>query len=94
MPLVTNPRAAADMAGCPMAPETWETNVRLFTTAEDDAPTGDRQTLVFVKLLPLNVAAYVTLHLDLPEYREISALKKFSSKYIEVMTGVNAQASP
>ena len=35
-----------------------------------------------------DVAAHVTLHLDLLEYRDFSALKKFASKYVKVMKGM------
>ena len=76
------------MAGYSQALEDWETNLRLFTPAGGAAPTGDAERLAFVKLLPPDVAAHVTLHLDLPAYREFSALKKSASKYVKVMTGL------
>ena len=88
LPAVLNPRAAVDMAGYVQALEDWETNLRLFTTAGGAAPTGDAERLAFVELLPPDVAAHVTLHLDLPAYQEFSALKKFASKYVTVMTGL------
>ena len=86
LPAVTNPRAAVDMAGYASALEDRETNLKLFTKAGGVAPTGDAERLAFVKLLPPDVAAHVTLHIDLRAYREFSALKKFASKYNKLMT--------
>ena len=42
-----------------------------------------------MKLLPPDVAAHVTLHINLPAYKEFSALKKFASKCVRVMAGLH-----
>ena len=47
--------------------------------------------LPFTKLLPHDVAAHVTLHMDLPQYRTYEALKTFTDKYVKVMTSLDRQ---
>ena len=88
MPAVANPRAAVDMARYSQALEEWETDLRLFTTAGGAAPVGDAERLAFVKLSPSDVAAHVPVHMDLPAYPDLGALKKFASKYVKEITGL------
>ena len=52
------------------------------------ATTGDAERLAVVKLPPPDVAAHVTLHIDLTVYWEFSALTKIASKYVMAMTGL------
>ena len=75
------------MAGHLSAHKDWETNPGLFPTAGGVAPTGDAERLAFVKLLPPDIAAHVTLRLHLPEYKDLNTLKKIAGTYVKVMTG-------
>ena len=65
--------------------------MRLFKTAGGQLPTGDAQRLAFTKLLPPDVAAHATLHMDFTQYREVDALKRFADKYVKVMTSLERQ---
>ena len=67
LPAITNPKLANDIHHYEEALRDWNTNLRLFTTAGGQPPTGDAQWIAFTKLLPPDVAAHVSLHMDLPE---------------------------
>ena len=56
--------------------------LRLFAQAGGQRLTGDAQKLAFTKLLPHDVAAHVTLHMDLPQHRSYEALKTFTGKHV------------
>ena len=87
---VTNPRGATNLEGFASALEVWDTNIRLFKVAGGRAPEGDAKRIAFVKLLPPDVRANVTLHQDMPAYQDFTELKRFALKYIKVMIGLNA----
>ena len=52
---------------------------------------GDAQRLAFTKLLPPDVAAHVTLHMDIPQYQSFEELRKFTDKSVKVMTALDRQ---
>ena len=91
LPAITNPKPASDINHYDEAIRDWSTNLRLFETDGGQPSTGDAQRPAFTKLLPPDVAAHVTLHMDLPEYREFDALKRFTDKYVKVMTRLERQ---
>ena len=54
-------------------------------------PTGDAPRLAFTKLLPPDVAAHVTLHMDFPQCQRFEELRTFTDKYVKVMTALDRQ---
>ena len=91
LPLITNPRSASSIDHYDDAVRDWTTNLRLFKEAGGEPPTGDAQRLAFTKLLPHDVAAHVTLHMNLPQYRDFHELRKFTDNYVKVMTSLDRQ---
>ena len=67
LPLITNPRAATTLDGITTALEDWDTNLRLFREAGGSEPNDESKRLTIVQLLPLDVSAYVAMHMELPE---------------------------
>ena len=64
LPLVTNPKPASDIHHYDEALRNWNTNLRLFVQAGGQKLSGDAQRLPFTKLLPHDLAAHVTLHME------------------------------
>jgi hypothetical protein len=91
LPLITNPRSASNIDHYDDAVREWTTNLTLFKEAGGQPPTGDAQRLAFTKLLPHDVAAHVTLHMNLPQYRDFHELRKFTDNYVKVMTSLYRQ---
>ena len=91
LPLITNPKAASDINHYDDAVRDWNTNLRLFKEAGGEKPTGDAERLAFTKPLPPDVAAHVTLHMDLPQFKNFEELRKFTDKYVKVMTSLDRQ---
>ena len=87
---MTNPRGAANLEGFASALDVWDTNIRLSKAAGGREPEGDAKRIAFVKLLPSDVRAHITLHQDMPTYQASTELKRFALKYIKVMIGLNA----
>ena len=52
--------------------------MRLFKEAGGQRPTGDAERLAFTKILPPDVAAHVTLHMDFPQYQNFKELRKLT----------------
>ena len=88
---VPNPRGAPNLEGFAAALELWDTNIRLFKAAGGREPEGEAKRIAFIKLLPPDVRAHVTLHQDMPQYQDFNELKRFALKYIKVMLGLNAE---
>ena len=63
----------------------WETNLRLFASARGTPFAGDARRLAFTEILPANVSAYVTMHMD--QYAAFVALKKFTVQHVKVHGG-------
>ena len=89
--MITNPRPASDIHYYDEALRDWNTNLRLFKQAGGAPPTGDAQRLAFTKLLPPDVAAHVTLHMDRSEFTNFDVLRSFADKYVKVMTSLDRQ---
>ena len=66
LPLITNLKSVSDIRHYDEAMRDWTTNLRLFKEAGGQRPTGDARSPAFMKLLPADVGAHVTLHMDLP----------------------------
>ena len=90
LPAVTNPRPATSLDDLSTALEAWDTNLRLFSAAGGVPPSSEQKRLSFVAMLPPDVSAHVTMHLELPQYATYGALKAFALKYVKVMQGISA----
>ena len=77
---VTNPRGAPNLGGVAAALELWDTNIRLFKAAGGRDPEGDAKRIAFIKLLPPDVRAHVTLPQDMRQYQDFTELKRFALK--------------
>ena len=89
--LISNPKSAPDIHHYDDALRDWNTNLRLFKEAGGQRPSGDAERLAFTEILPPDVAARVTLHMDLPQYGNFEELRKFTDKYVKVMTALARQ---
>ena len=91
LPLNSDPKSAADVHHYDDALRDWTSNLRMLKEAGGQRPVADAEKLAFTKLLPADVAARVTLHMDLPQYRDLEELRKFTDKYVKVMTSLDRQ---
>ena len=67
LPAVTNPRPATSIDDLATALESWDTNLRLFHAAGSSPLSSDRKHLAFVCVLPPDVSAHVTMHMEFPQ---------------------------
>ena len=81
---VTHPNTAANMDGVEDAIETWKTDIRLLREAGGQLPPDHQLRLTLIHVLPIDISAYVTMHLELPKYATYESLKRFVLKYVEV----------
>ena len=42
-------------------------------------------------MLPCDANVYITMHMDLPEYRDFDTLRRFADKHVKVMTSLERQ---
>ena len=70
--------------------EAWDTNLRLFSAAGGAVPSSDQKRLSFIAMLPPDVSAHVTMHMELPQYAAYGAFRAFALKYVKVMQGNSA----
>ena len=63
---VTNPKSASSMDRIEQAVEDWTTDIRLFCKAGGTAPEESKQRMTLVSMLPLDIAGYITMHMELP----------------------------
>ena len=66
LPLITNPKPATNIDNITVALENWDTNQRLYKAAGGDDIIEAQKRLAFIQMLPRDVCAYVTMHLELP----------------------------
>ena len=92
LPLITNPKAASSIDAIPLALENWDTNQRLYKAAGGDDISEQQKRLTFIQMLPRDVCAYVTMHIELPEYHKFADLKRFALKYVKVISSLNRTA--
>jgi hypothetical protein len=90
LPAVTNPRPATSLDELSVALEAWDTNLRLFSAAGGALPGPDQKRLSFIAMMPPDVSAHVSMHMELPQYATYSSLKTFALKYVKVMQGISA----
>ena len=75
------------------AVEEWDANLRLFSKAGGIPVPDEQKIITLMRMLPVEVGAYVSMHWELPEYRTFTALKKFTFKYVKVMKNLRRSAA-
>ena len=76
LPGCTNPKAAPSADRIEQAIEDWDTDIQLFVKAGGSQPLDCDRRLTLIQILPANIAAYITMHMELPEYNTYEKLKK------------------
>ena len=71
----------------------WDANIRLFLKAGGSPPPDSQKRITFIRMLPVEVGAYVSMHWELPEYASFSALKKFAFKYVKVLRNLKKSSA-
>ena len=89
--LISKPTSAADIHHYDDTLRDWNTNLWLSTEAGGQRPTDDAERVAFTKILPPDVAAHVTLHMDLPQYQNFEELRTSTNTYVNVMTALDRQ---
>jgi hypothetical protein len=82
--IVMHPKPATNLDKVEDAMTDWDTNLRLFMKAGGKIPDDSTRRLALIELLPLEVASYVTLHIDLPDLATYDKLRKFVLKYVKI----------
>ena len=82
---VTNPKGASNMEGVEQAVLDWDTNIRLFKKAGGIEPSDYHKRITFIRMLPVEVGVYVSMHWELAEYNTYTKLKAFVFKYIKTL---------
>ena len=82
---VTNPKGASTMDGVEQAVFDWDTNIRLFKKAGGIEPSDYHKRITFIRMLPVEVGVYVSMHWELQEYNTYIKLKAFVFKYIKTL---------
>ena len=57
----------------------------MFVAGDGEAPTGDMKRMTLTPMLPMEIAAYISMHEALPEYKSFDSLKRFVFKYIRTL---------
>ena len=83
LPLVTLPKPAVSMDKVEEAVRDWDTSIRLFRKAGGVAPPDDQNRITLIRMMLVDVGAYVSMHWELPEYPTFKKLKEFTFKYIK-----------
>ena len=68
LPAVTNPKGASNMEGVVQAVLDWDTNIRFFKKAGGIEPSDYHKRVTFIRMLPVEVGVYVSMHWELAEY--------------------------
>ena len=66
------------MDGVEDAIETWDTDIRLFREAGGQPPPDHQRRSTLIQMLPIDISAYVTMHMDLPAHSSYNTLNKFT----------------
>ena len=62
--MITNPRAAANVADLEGKLVDWETNCRLMTENGGEEPSDESKSMSMLDMLPPEMNTYMTLHMD------------------------------
>ena len=79
-----HPKSAQNMDKVEEAITDWDTNIRLFMKAGGNKLDDSTRRLALTEMLPIDIASYITMHLELPEYATYESLKRFVLKYVKV----------
>ena len=63
----------------------WDTDLRLFKKAGGVEPTDHAKRITLIRMLPVEIGAYISMHWEQPEYSTFTTLKKCVFKYIKVL---------
>ena len=88
LPKVNAPRAAATPTDIEQAIEDWDTTIRLYKKAGGAEPTDADRRLTLLQILPAEIAAHATMHMDSPEHDTYLKLKKYVIKYVKTLKGI------
>ena len=58
----------------------WDTNMRLFKEAGGTEPPDEQRRISLIRMLPVEIAAYISMHWEEPQYSTFVELKKFIFK--------------
>ena len=81
---VVHPKSATSMDNLQAALEVWDTNKRLFESA-DVLPAPDQQRLALIGLLPPDISSNVIMEIEKPGFEMFSAIKKYALKLVKVL---------
>ena len=62
LPRVTNPKGASNMEAVDDAVRDWNTDIRLYKKAGGKEPDDQQKRITLIRMLPLEICAYVTMH--------------------------------
>ena len=85
LPSVTNPKGASTMEGIEQAVLDWDTNIRLFKKAGGIEPSDYHKRITFIRMLPVEVGVYVSMHWEMEAYNTYGKLKAFVFKYVKTI---------
>ena len=95
LPRVTNPKSATSIDKVEDAVRDWDTDIRLFKKAGGQEPPDEQKRITLVRMLPMEIAAHVSLHWELAEYNAFKKLRDFTFKYVKVLRNLRrATARP
>ena len=60
-------------------------NMRLFKAAGGDEPPDHQRRIAMIRMLPVEIGAYNSMHWEEPQYSSFVELKKFIFKYIKTL---------
>ena len=80
------------MDGVEDAVRDWNTNIRLFKKAGGTEPLDQAKRITLIRMLPIDIGAYVTMHWELPAYSTYDSLLKFVNKYIKVLRNLKGMS--
>ena len=65
----------------------------LFRAAGGQPPPDHQRRLTLVQMLPIDISAYATMHMDVPAHSSYDILKKSMIKYIRIMKNLKSRSS-
>ena len=66
----------------------------MFLEADGSEPSDEQKRLTFIQMLPGDIATYVSMHMELEEYRTFTSLKRFALKYVKVVQNLKRKPAP
>ena len=85
LPLVTKPKAASDMNDLNAALETWETNRRLFESADGKLPDAEQERLAVIGILPGDLSPNVIMEIAKPGFETYAEVRRYVLRLLKVL---------